>query len=62
MRPPALASAVRVNPLEILALLAAALCASFVLAPACAADLIWEVENPLDKPAEIPGVLQGRAQ
>src|ERR1700720_4407407 len=46
MRPPALASAVRVNSLEILALLAAALCASFVLAPACAADLIWEVENP----------------
>src|SRR6476659_2239304 len=46
MRPPALASAVRVNSLEILALLGAALCASFVLAPACAADLIWEVENP----------------
>ena len=46
MRPPALASAVRVNSLEILALLVAALCASFVLAPACAADLIWEVENP----------------
>src|SRR6202048_3739025 len=46
MRPPALASAVRVNPLETPALPAAALCASFVLAPACAADLIWEVENP----------------
>src|SRR5437588_10647124 len=46
MRPPALASVVRVNSLEILALLAVALCASFVLAPACAADLIWEVENP----------------
>ena len=46
MGPPALASAVRVNSLEILALLAVALCASFVLAPACAADLIWEVENP----------------
>jgi hypothetical protein len=46
MRPPALASAVRVNSLEILALLVAALCASFGLAPACAADLIWEVENP----------------
>jgi len=46
MRPPALASAVRVDSAAILRLLIATFCASLALAPAYAADLIWEVENP----------------
>ncbi|HEY7245401.1 MAG TPA: hypothetical protein VH678_16145 [Xanthobacteraceae bacterium] len=46
MRPPALASAARVCPAAILRLLVTIACAGLALAPACAADLIWEVQNP----------------